>query len=210
MTLSVPAPDTDVAPHRPHRRCIVSGESLPTEALMRFVVAPDGAIVPDLRAALEGRGIWIGAERGMIETAVRKKLFQRAARQAVKVPEDLAATVERLLVESLSGLLSMARKAGNAVAGAEKTAIAVKNGSCALLFLARDAAPNAQGRIPVAGIQTVACLTADELGAVFGRERTVHAAVLKGGFAPRFEIESRRLTDFRGKPDGEVRHDAKI
>ena len=38
------------------RTCIVTRETQPVDALIRFVVAPDGAVVPDLRRRLPGRG----------------------------------------------------------------------------------------------------------------------------------------------------------
>ena len=40
----------------PNRRCIVTGQVLPVEQLIRFVVGPDGVVVPDIEARLPGRG----------------------------------------------------------------------------------------------------------------------------------------------------------
>ena len=48
----------------------------PVAELIRFVVAPDGAVVPDLKRRLPGRGIWI--------TATRPALQQRARPQGVR------------------------------------------------------------------------------------------------------------------------------
>ncbi|MBM3540745.1 MAG: DUF448 domain-containing protein, partial [Alphaproteobacteria bacterium] len=47
----------------PLRRCIVGGESLPKERLMRFVVGPGGVVCPDVAGALPGRGLWVEATR---------------------------------------------------------------------------------------------------------------------------------------------------
>ena len=47
----------------PLRRCIVTRERLPKERMIRFVVGPDRALVPDLAARLPGRGIWLSAPR---------------------------------------------------------------------------------------------------------------------------------------------------
>ena len=46
----------------PERRCIATGEVQPKHGLIRFVVGPDGQIVPDLSEKLPGRGIWVAAE----------------------------------------------------------------------------------------------------------------------------------------------------
>ena len=55
-------------------------ETLPKERLIRFVVGPDGSVVPDVEAKLPGRGLWVLADRSALDRAVRKGLFSRAAR----------------------------------------------------------------------------------------------------------------------------------
>jgi predicted RNA-binding protein YlxR (DUF448 family) len=69
------------------RRCIVTGEVQPKAGLIRFVVSPDGLLVPDLGEKLPGRGIWISSDRDVIDQAVAKKAFARAARAEVTVPD---------------------------------------------------------------------------------------------------------------------------
>src|SRR5690349_12867411 len=65
------------------RRDIVSGEVLPEHRLIRFAVAPDETVVPDVAATLPGRGIWVEASAAAIDIAVEKKLFARAAKANV-------------------------------------------------------------------------------------------------------------------------------
>ena len=72
------------------RRCIVTGEILPDEKRVRFVVGPDNQIVPDIEETLPGRGIWVKAERAAIEKAVAKGLFARAAKAQVTADADAA------------------------------------------------------------------------------------------------------------------------
>ena len=103
------------------RRCIATGEVLPKSSLIRFVANSDGRILSDLVGRLPGRGIWVSADRVALETAVRKRLFSRGVRRQVWVPDSLADEVETLLVDHVVSLVSMARKAGQAVAGYEKT-----------------------------------------------------------------------------------------
>ncbi|MEM6662503.1 MAG: DUF448 domain-containing protein, partial [Pseudomonadota bacterium] len=45
----------------PERRCIATGETGATDRLIRFVLAPEGGLVPDLAARLPGRGAWLTA-----------------------------------------------------------------------------------------------------------------------------------------------------
>ena len=205
--------ETKLDQGQPQRRCIVSGESLPTERLVRFVVGPAKDVVPDIRGKLGGRGMWVGALRATIELAIRQNLFNRAARANVNIPQNLAQNVECQLLERVRGHLSLARKAGQAVAGYEKVFAKLSNGDFALLLTAWDAADNAQKKLPSlsVGLVQLDCLSGSEMGRVFGRERTVHVAVANGGLASQIEIDGRRLAEFRGKPSlNEVTHDAEV
>ena len=101
----------------PQRTCIATGETGAPERMIRFVVGPEGDVVPDLARRLPGRGLWVKAERAAVERAVAKNLFARAARASVKPAADLAERVERLLLERALADLSRARRAGRAVAG---------------------------------------------------------------------------------------------
>src|SRR4051812_13943116 len=76
-----------------HRRCIASGEVKPTAELVRYVVGPEQTVVPDVDGRLPGRGLWLSAQRDMVETAVSKRLFAKAARGNVTVPANLSDTV---------------------------------------------------------------------------------------------------------------------
>lgn len=197
----------------PKRRCIVSGKSLPADALMRFVIGPDRNVVPDVRGKLGGRGIWIGAERDLLETAMRQNLFNRAARANVTVPADLAERVEDLLLARVVETLSLARKAGQAVCGYEKVAAAAASGNCAVLVVASDASENARAKLAALALGTdrLEGLSAAEIGSGFSRARAVQAALENGGLATRLKIDGRRLAEFRGKSSfDEGRHDAEI
>ncbi len=188
------------------RRCIASGESVAVEGLLRFVVGPDDVIVPDLARRLPGRGIWVTADRASLDRAVARKLFQRAARRQVAVPADLADRVEALLLRRCCDLLSLARRAGEAVTGLEKVRSAMERGfdgrgrrMPALLLLARDAGTEGRRRLAelAGGTPVVRCLDAAELAAVFGREHAVHAAVAEGGLGRSLAVEATRLAGFR-------------
>jgi len=51
------------------------------------------------------------------------------------------------LADRVMGALSLARKAGQAVAGFEKVSASLKSGQCVLLIIARDAADNALKKV---------------------------------------------------------------
>src|SRR5438445_7034317 len=101
----------------PLRTCIVTGTEAAPEWMIRFVVGPEGEVVPDLARCLPGRGMWVRAERSAVERATAKNLFAKAARASVRAPADLPERVERLLLERVLADLGRARRAGRAVAG---------------------------------------------------------------------------------------------
>ena len=55
--------------------CAVTRAVLPESELIRFVAAPDGSVVADLKAKLPGRGVWIGGERELVAQAVKRNAF---------------------------------------------------------------------------------------------------------------------------------------
>ena len=156
----------------PERRCIASGESGATDRLIRFVMGPDGALVPDLAAKLPGRGVWLTADRALVEKAVAKRLFARGFKAPIQAPEDLADRLEALLAQRLIDLLSLARKAGQAVTGFEKVRARLRSGQSAVLVAASDGAADGRAKLKgLAGeIPLIEALSGQELGLAFGRD----------------------------------------
>jgi predicted RNA-binding protein YlxR (DUF448 family) len=184
----------------PERKCIATGESQPKAGLIRFCLAPDGHIVPDILGKLPGRGIYVSADRAAIERAGRKNLFSRAARQPAKAPEGLADLVEKLLAQRTVDLLSMARKAGEAVTGYEKVKEWLVKGTAATLIQASDGSEVGKGKLHAPGGANgfICCLSAGEIGLAFGRERAIHAALAAGGLRSRVVEEAAKLAGLRG------------
>jgi len=187
----------------PERRCIVTGETRPKAELVRFVVGPEGQIVPDVLEKLPGRGIWVRAERGAIEKAAARGLFARAAKRAVTVPEDLADQVERQIARHLVELVSIARKSGAAVAGFEKVKNWLAAGRAKVLLQASDGSERGKGKLwtPEGG-RYFDILTSAELGLAFGRESVIHGALASGGLGSRVVEEATRLSGLRKNGGG--------
>jgi len=190
----------------PERRCIATGEVQPKRGLIRFGVSPDGIIVPDILEKLPGRGIWVSAEREALEKTVGKGLFARAARQQVTVPENLVADVEAALAKRLIDGISMARKAGKAVAGFEKVKDWLGREEARILFQATDGSERGKSKLhPPGGRGSFfQVLTASELGLSFGRERVIHAALGFGGLTERIREDAIRLSGVREVDGGET------
>ena len=195
----------------PERRCIATGEVQPKRGLIRFAVSPDGIIVPDVLEKLPGRGIWVAADRTALETATKKGLFARAAKQAVTVPETLVEDVEALLVRRLIDGVSMARKAGRAIAGYEKVRDWLGKEDARILFQASDGSERGKSKLHAPGGRGsyFEVLTASELGLSFGRERVIHAALGFGGLTERIREDAIRLSGVREVDGGAATGKAK-
>jgi uncharacterized protein len=182
-----------------HRRCIATGELRERATLLRFVVAPDGELVPDVAARLPGRGLWLMPRRDIVERAVAKRLFARAARRPISAPLGLADRIETLLARRCCETLGLARRAGQAVAGFERVADMTRRGRVGLLVFAVDGAETGRRRVSALGREVPAAgvLTGAELGAAFGRDRVAHVAVAPGPFATRLAADMRRIAGFR-------------
>lgn len=188
----------------PERRCIATGEVQPKAGLIRFVIGPDGQVVPDLLGKLPGRGIWVAASRKALDKAAGKGLFSRAAKQPVKVPEGLVADVEAMMARRVVDLIAMARKAGLAICGYEKVKAWLVSGDAVVLMQASDGsdrgktklrAPNGEGTY-------IGVLTAQELGLAFGRENVIHGALAAGGLTTRVVEEAAKLSGLRENDGG--------
>jgi len=181
------------------RRCIVTGAVGAPDAMVRFVVGPDDAVVPDIDERLPGRGMWVTAAREVLARAMAKGAFARAAGQKVTVDAALVGRVETLLALRAIALLGLARRAGVAVAGYEKVRAALAAGKAGLVLEARDAGSDARKRLASAiGERTVLrVLDGAELAAAFGRDMFAHVGVAGGRLASEIERECRRLSGFR-------------
>jgi predicted RNA-binding protein YlxR (DUF448 family) len=181
------------------RRCIVTRESKPVEALLRFVVSPDGTVVPDVMGVLPGRGIWVSVDRASVETAVAKGLFARAARRQVRTEPGMADRVETQLVRRCLDLIGLARRGGGAVAGFEKVRAFLAKERAGLLLAAADGADDGRGKMERLGrgVRVATALDRIELGRAFGRDQAVHAVVAPGKIADQLEAATRRLSGFR-------------
>src|ERR1700751_1957293 len=90
------------------RRCAVSREQRPIDELIRFVVSPQGEVVPDIKRKLPGRGLWISASRQTVAEAVRRHQFSRGFKRDVRVAPTLVTDTENLLSRSAVEALAIA------------------------------------------------------------------------------------------------------
>jgi predicted RNA-binding protein YlxR (DUF448 family) len=196
-------PDSKPTEDGRERRCIVSGQVLPEDRLIRFVAGPDATVFPDLARKLPGRGIWVEAKRASVDEAARKGQFSRAAKTKLTAPPDLADLVERLLVKRCLEQLGLARREGGVVPGFEKTHIAIRSGKAAWLIEAHDGSADGRRKLVRAALaaprpaQVCGAFSAEELGLALGLENVIHLVLLAGRRAERWTEEAHKLAGFR-------------
>jgi len=211
--LALADPDLDHGPRTDRsatmRMCAVSREVRPIDELIRFVVAPSGEVIPDLKRKLPGRGLWVSASRRTVPEAVRRHQFSRGFKRDVRVAATLPADTEALLERSCTEALAMAAKAGQVISGFAKVEGLLEQGRAGALIHASDGAADGIrkldaiagqrgrniGESPVLAIVTV--LTSAELDLALGRSNVIHAALLAGPASKTFLSRCQTLVRYR-------------
>jgi predicted RNA-binding protein YlxR (DUF448 family) len=199
--------DREEGPDGSLRRCAVTRAQRNPAELIRFVVDPAGAIVPDLARKLPGRGVWVTADAANVAAAVKTNAFAKSLKRQVEVPQDLPQRIEALFVRRALEALSLANKSGLVTTGFEKVEALLAPGRAAALLHGSDASPD--GRLKLdrkfTAIQRskgrsapiVDWLTIAQLSLAIGRSNVVHAGLKQGGATLRFLDEAERLRRYR-------------
>jgi predicted RNA-binding protein YlxR (DUF448 family) len=215
--LALADPDLDNGPRTDRsatmRMCAVSREVRPIGELIRFVVSPEGEVVPDLKRKLPGRGLWVSASRRTVAEAVRRNQFSKGFKRDVRAAPTLPADTEALLVRSATEALAMAAKAGQVVSGFSKVEGALQQGQAEALIHASDGAADGIRKLDAIVRQRggnhgesqempiVSVLTSAELDLALGRSNVIHAALLAGPASKTFLSRCQILVQYRMADD---------
>lgn len=205
--------DTDHGPREGRRGtkrlCALTREVRPIDELIRFVAAPDGAIIPDLKRRLPGRGVWVTARRAAVDEAVKRNVFARSLKREVRAASDLGGQVERQLESAALDALGIAHKAGRVAIGFGRTETALAGvPPVAAILSASDGSPDGVRKIAAAAarrqtgentaeIPVIAAFTSTQLDLALGRSNVVHAALLAGPASNGFLARCQSLERFR-------------
>ena len=110
----------------PVRSCVGCRRAAPKDELLRFVRAPDGAVVFDVTAKMDTRGAYTCAHPECIERASVRGGFKRAFEESVVVSSELSDEVLEIIDHMLLQDLGIARRLGTLIAGRTDTFDAVK------------------------------------------------------------------------------------
>lgn len=205
------ADETDSGPASARRElarlCLATRVVKPVDEMLRFVVSPDGSVVPDLGAKLPGRGAWVSASQVALAEAIKRKAFGRAFRGKGRVESTLPMLVEGLLEKDALAALGLANKAGRVLTGTMKVTEALQRGEVAVLVHASDASRDGVSKLDALAnrigeatnrqIALVECLSGVQLDLALGRANVVHAALLAHPTSAGFLSRVRRLEGWR-------------
>jgi hypothetical protein len=210
-------PDLDNGPRTDRsatmRMCAVTREVRPIDELIRFVVSPQGEVVPDLKRKLPGRGLWVSASHRTVAEAVRRNQFGKGFKRDLRVAPTLVADTESLLVRGVIDALAMAAKAGQVVSGFSKVEDALRQRQAKAVIHASDGAADGIRKLDAvlrqsSGISdesrefpVVTALTSEQLDLALGRSNVIHAALLAGPASRTFLSRSHILVRYRMADD---------
>jgi uncharacterized protein len=209
MTASPQQAELDNGPQSRERErmCVLTREVRPVADLIRFVVGPDGAAVPDLKSKLPGRGVWVTATHDALAEAVKRKALVRGFKREVRLNADLVTQTGQLLEQAVLDALAIVGKAGLVANGFGKTEAALADEDKRVIGLihAADAAPDGVRKLGAAlrrrdsgdQVAVITSLTTAQLDLALGRPNVVHAALLAGPASDTFLARLRRLERFR-------------
>jgi predicted RNA-binding protein YlxR (DUF448 family) len=227
--LALADPDLDNGPRTDKsatmRMCAVTREVRPIGELIRFVVSPQGEVIPDLKRKLPGRGLWISASRRTVAEAVRRNQFSKGFKREIRAAATLPADTEALLVRSATEALAMIAKAGQVVSGFSKVEGALREGQAQALIHASDGAADGIRKLDAIVRQKrgnpgesqdfpqdfpiVNVLTSAELDLALGRSNVIHAALLAGPASKTFLSRCQILVRYRMADDDKTANAAR-
>lgn len=166
------------------RTCVGCQNEAAPDELVRFVLGPDGAPVPVLTGAAEGRGAWVHPTLPCLKVAAERG-FSKSFRTAVRASgPELALLVRAAASRRVVGLLSAAGGSKRLAIGGAEVDEALRAGKARLVVVATDARAAAGSREVEQAISTGrarAWGTKTELGRATHRTETAIVAVLDSG-----------------------------
>jgi len=188
------------------RTCVVTrAKALPRD-MIRFVVGPGAAVVPDIRRKLPGRGVWVLGRAYIVAKAVKGQAFSRGFKMKVTASHDLAAEIERELSRDCLQALSIANKAGQVVTGFAKVEEVIASGRVSGLVHAAGCGADGVRKLglclrrQIGDDRAKPCISlfqSNELDLALGRTNVIHAALAEGAASEGFLDRCRRLRLYR-------------
>ena len=181
------------------------------DELIRFVRAPDGALLIDYRHKLPGRGAYTCLNRQCLERAVSRRQFDRALHRPCQpvTAAQLNLALREAMQQRLAGLIGMARKSSQLLSGGNQVLDALdRPRELAVVILADDVSVGVAGKLmgkaSGGGIPCLRFANKADLGQLLGRGERSVAALLKGPLAETFMAEWQRYQVISAECAGDI------
>ena len=166
-----------------NRKCIVTGNILPKSELLRFVVLPNGQMLPDFNKKLGGKGVYLSNSKTLLTgLTLKKNPLNKILHQNVIITPELPQMVEGILAKKGLEGINLARKAGDLILGFEKVKDIIAKGKAAFVIEATDAGDDGKQKIATIAkdLEKFSLYDVATLSEALNRENTVYLVVAKG------------------------------
>ena len=175
------------AQNGPQRTCIACRQTKDKNQLVRYVVAPDGALLVDYRQRLPGRGAYTCVGVQCLYDAVKRNSFQRCFKGQCSTVDApiLEQQLKMAVKQKITNLIGMSRKSGQVTSGSNAIIEALKKGSSFLLIVLAEDISSAIGKKieALAQRKNIYCTRLYDkqvIGQMLGKEERSVIAVQKG------------------------------
>jgi uncharacterized protein len=188
----------------PRRTCIGCRCTCDKEELIRFVLAPDGTLVPDLLKKLPGRGVYTCMKESCIRQACERKLFSRAFRRDVLGADAdiLRDRIITMMEDRIASYIALANKAGKIVSGSDMVGEVLKKNRDIpkVILVASDVSEDIGNKMRCMakqyGVEHVTLFDKERYGTLLGKSLRSVLAVQGLGFAEKLKMEIERYRNF--------------
>lgn len=195
-----------VSGHKAQRSCLGCRQVFDQNRLVRYVLSPQGEVLVDYRHKLPGRGAYTCLDRSCIETAVKRRQFDRAFRGGARNLDAavLGEAVRQQVRERILNLLGMARKSSTAVSGSSLVMESLAGRAGLALVLMADDVSAAIGekvaaKAAMAGTPCFRLFDKGMLGQILGKGERSVVALKNGLLAESVKTELSRYKNIVGE-----------
>jgi len=191
---------------KPQRSCLGCRQGRDRDRLLRFVLSPQGEVVPDVEAKLPGRGAYTCVSEACLRTALKQRQFSRAFKREVvtPAPDVMVSQVAGIMQKRILGYMGLANRAGQVISGGSMVSDAIRSGQKpGLVLVETDTSEDIGKKIEtLAAVHQIACIRImekDDFGSILGKAPRSAVAVRASGFVAQLKHEIERYRNFLGE-----------
>jgi len=189
----------------PQRTCIACRRTTDRDGLLRFVLDPDGRLLPDLSRKLPGRGAHVCITEACLRRALDRNIFSRAFKRPV-VPVDSQIVLDEVrsaVCRRVMNLLALANRAGAVISGSDQVEQGLKSfQDVEFLLISHDTSPERcrmfAARAGARSVPVIVGFTSDEIGAVLGKISRNVVLFRRNGLTVKLHEELNAYREFNG------------